>query len=113
MEAAATAGNRAESASLPKFRSIFTAEIHTIHLALNTICATKGKSISAFTDSRSCPKVLQKQIPGKQKARKLKYLITTLDKLGIGYEFCWIPRHAGTPGNKIANEKAKEGLRWQ
>ena len=39
---AATTGNRTESASLQKFSSVSTAGTHTIHLALNTITATKG-----------------------------------------------------------------------
>ena len=38
---AATTGSRTESASLLKFSSIFTAETHALHLALNIISATK------------------------------------------------------------------------
>ena len=39
----ATTGNRTESALLPIFSSIFTAETHEIHLALNTTFAKKGE----------------------------------------------------------------------
>ena len=42
VRAAATTGNRTQSTSLPKFNSIFTAETHAIHLALNTTSATIG-----------------------------------------------------------------------
>ena len=40
--AAATTGNRPKTVSLPKFSSIFIAETHALHLALNAISATKG-----------------------------------------------------------------------
>ena len=42
VEAAVTTGNHTESASLPSFISIFTAETLAIHQALNTISATKA-----------------------------------------------------------------------
>ena len=51
---AATTGNRTESASLPIFSSVFATKTNAIHLALNTISATKGKIFFMFTDSRSC-----------------------------------------------------------
>ena len=44
--AAASTRNLTESASLPKFNSIFTAETYAIKLALNTTCAAKGKNFS-------------------------------------------------------------------
>ena len=49
LRAAGTTGNRAESASLPKHRSVFTAETRAIHLVLNTIYATTAKNYSIFT----------------------------------------------------------------
>ena len=51
--AAATTGKRTKSASLRKFSSIFTAETHAIHRALNTISATKGDNFTVSTDSKS------------------------------------------------------------
>ena len=51
--AAATIGNRTKFASLPKFSFIFRAETHAIHLALNTISATKENNLTIFTDLRS------------------------------------------------------------
>ena len=63
MAAAATTGNRTESASLPKFTSIYTAATHAIHLALHTISARKGNIFSKFTNSRSFLQALQNPIP--------------------------------------------------
>ena len=111
--AAATTGNRTESASLPKFSSIFTAETHAIPLALNAITATKGKNFSIFTDSRSFLQALQKQIPSNPKVRKLKHTIANLQKLGKTVGLCWIAGHAGIPGNENADKKAKEASRRQ
>ena len=67
--AAATTGNRTESASLPKFSSIFTAETQTKHPALITISAIKGKNFYIFTNSRSCLQAFQKQNPTNSKLR--------------------------------------------
>ena len=80
--AAATIGNRTKSASLPKFSSIFTAQTHAILLALNTIFATKGKSFTIITDSRSYLQTLQKQILTDPKVRKLKHTKASLQKIG-------------------------------
>ena len=79
--AAATTENRTNSASIPKISSIITAETHAIHLALNTISATKVKNFTIFTDSRSCLQALQKQIPTNKKVRKLKHTIANLQKI--------------------------------
>ena len=43
--AAATIGNRTKFVSLTKLNSNFTTETYEIHLALNTISATKGKPL--------------------------------------------------------------------
>ena len=106
--ASASTGNCIESASLPKFSSIFTAETYAIQLAPNTISAAKGKSFSIFTDSRSCLQALLKQFPTNPQVRKLKHTIAYLQKLGKTVELCWIPGHAGVSGNEIAYKKAKE-----
>ena len=74
----ATTGNCTESALLPKFISIFTAETHPIHLAWITISATKLKNLTIFTDSRSCLQALQKQILTYPKIRKLKHTLVNL-----------------------------------
>ena len=91
MGAAATSGNRTELASLQKFKFIFTAENHAIHLALNTISVAKRKKFSTFTDSRSCLQALQKPIQTSPKVRKLKQTIANLQKLGKTVKVCWIP----------------------
>jgi len=109
--AAATTRNCTKSASLPKFSSIFTAETHAIHLALNTLSATKGKSFTIFTDPRSCLQALQKQIPTNPKVRKLKHTIANLQKIGKTVELCWIPGHAGIPGTEIADKKSQRSIK--
>ena len=104
-------GNCTETASLAKLSSIFTAETHALHLALNTISATKRKNFFIFTDSRSYLQALQKQITTYPKVRNLKHTIANLQKLGITVELCWIPGHAGIAGNNITEKKAEEASR--
>ena len=79
--AAATTGNRTNSASLLKISSIFTTETHAIHLALNTILTTRGKNLNILTDSRSCPQAIQKQISTNPKVQKIKHTIANLRKI--------------------------------
>ena len=113
MGAAATTGNRTESASIPKFSSIFTAETHAIHLALNKISASKVKNFTIFTDSRNCLQALQKQIPTSPKVRKLERTAANLLKLGKTMVLCWIPGHACIPGNEIAVEKRQRSIKTE
>ena len=77
-----------QTASIPILGSIFTTETHAIHLALNTIYATKGKNFYRFTDSRSCLQALQMQIPTNPKDRKVKHTIENLRKSGKAMELC-------------------------
>ena len=78
--AAATIGNRTESASLPKCSSIFTTETYAKHLTLNTKSATKGKNFTIFTDLRSCIQAIQNQIQTNSKIQKLNQTIANLQK---------------------------------
>ena len=97
-----------KTASIPKFSSIFTAETHVIYSTMITISATKGNDFDIFADSRSCIQELQKQIPTNPKVRKLKPTLANLHKTGKTLELCWLPVHAGTPGNETADKKAKQ-----
>ena len=103
VEAAGTTGNCTESAALPKVSSIIGAETHSIHLALETISASKGKNFSVSTDSRSCLQELHAKISISSKVRKLKHTIANLYKLGKTGE------HACVPGNEIANKTRCRG----
>ena len=80
--AAANIGSRTVSASLPKLSSIFTVETQAIHLALNTISATKGNNITIFTFSRSCLQAFQRLFPTNPKVRKFKHTLDNLQKIG-------------------------------
>ena len=51
---AAANENPTKSVSLPKFRSIFTAETHAIRLALNTIKTINRRKVFDLTDSQYC-----------------------------------------------------------
>ena len=96
---AATTGSRTEFASLPTFSSIFTAETHAIHLALDIISATSGKKFAVFTDARSCLQALQKQ------STKTQAQYSEPTEIGKTVELCWIPVHAGIPGNEVTDKK--------
>ena len=57
---AAANENPTKSVSLPKFRSIFTAETHAIRLALNTIKTINRRKVFDLTDSQYCLQDLKK-----------------------------------------------------
>ena len=76
---AATTGNRTESASLPKFSCLFTAETHAIPLVKYNIYIG---SIKLFYIHRpeKLPTSVSKQFPTNPKVRKLTHTMENLQK---------------------------------
>lgn len=109
--AAAITEGQAKSASLPKHASIFTAEAYAVHMTVDLIRTSKRKKFSVFTDSRSVLQALDSSIPTNPLIRKLKHKLADLQQDQKEVELCWVPGHAGIPGNETADRKAKEAAR--
>ena len=66
------------SASLPKFSTIFTAEAHAIHMALNTISKSNKLTLATFSDSKSVLKAFQSRAPSNSKIRRIKHRLLVM-----------------------------------
>lgn len=97
--------------------TVYAAELKGILLALQILEATPDlhrKKTTVFTDNQSALKTLRK--PGNTSRQYiLKDILQLLQKvifLGAEVDFRWIPAHRGIPGNKAADEAAKEVAGW-
>jgi len=92
--------------SLPKQASIFTAELYAIHLALNLIPELHHRSYVIFCDSLAALQSLQDRYSPNCLSRKLQHRLHDLLRTTT-IELCWVPGHAGIPGNELADSTAK------
>ena len=110
--AAAAADSNFKSPSLcrlPDNCSIYTAELHAIHLALRLICQSKKKSFLVLSDSLS---VLKSISNAKCDHPLLVDLFNLYFKLCDNKDivFAWVPGHVGIRGNNVVDLAAKHGL---
>ena len=60
-----------------------------------------------YSDSLSCLQTLENRNLEHPVIREIVHLLTYLYSVGSEIEFCWIPGHAGIPGNEKADRTAK------
>ena len=109
--AAAAADGNIQSPSLcrlPDNFSIYTAELHAVHLALRLICQSKKKKFLVLSDSFVCFKIY---FSCKYDNPLLVDLFNLYFKL-ICQEivFIWVPGHVGIRGNSVVDLAAKRAL---
>ena len=95
---------------LPSNASIFTAEVKTIDLALDSISESDDDHFIIFSDSLS---VLFSLHNKKMDNPLILQLLQELHHLSYAHKtihFCWIPSHIGIRGNEAADMAAKESL---
>ena len=110
--AAAIVGGSSCSASLPIEASIFSAELHAIQMAIDSIQRTVStqRKFVLFTDSKSCLDALHNQ-SNHPTIRYMTHKLHILKSLGYQIELCWIPSHVGIEGNERADKKAGEAAK--
>ena len=103
---AAVCEGTVRTASLPKQASIFSAELHAIHLALLIIRDHQEERFVIFTDSLSSIQAIQNGYTANSVCRRLQHEMHDI-LLTKTLELCWIPSHVGILGNEEADLNAK------
>ena len=94
--------------------SIFTAELHAIHLACNTLLELQARPNAPvqaviLTDSKSALQALnsKKTKNRKEMVQEIQFLCHQLITKGLDLTLQWIPSHSGILGNDMADREAK------
>ena len=95
--------------SLPPEASIFTAELHAIHLAAQIIKDKHYDNFVIFSDSLSALQSLQDRSTKNPISRKLQHVLHDLS-VSKTIHMCWIPSHCGILGNERADKAAKSAI---
>lgn len=99
-------------AALPGEASIYTAEIHALHLAKEIIKEqTDHTKFVIFSDSCSALQKLKQLQYSDVLIRKLQHDLYELEQRGIEIHLCWIPGHVNIQGNESADLEAKRAAR--
>ena len=107
--AAITEGG-ALAASLPTEASIYSAEMHAIKMAVNSVERSRAPQTVIFSDSRSVVDSLHPR-NNHPTSRYINHKLHSLQNRNINVEICWVPSHIGIDGNERADQKAKEASR--
>ena len=96
--------------SLPKYASVFTAELSALWYAAEEIKTLPKQKFVIFSDSRSALEALKSYNPKNSLVREIKYKFHRLYNSGFDVEICWVPSHIGIRGNEVADKAAKEAI---
>lgn len=77
-------------------------------MALEQMEKTQNRNFIICTDFKSCLQALKASKCNYSIISMIEKKMTTLENKQFDIIFCWIPRHMGLHGNKLANEAAKQ-----
>ena len=103
---AAVCGDKISVASLPKFVTIFSAEVYAIWLALSLVRDLASTRFLVCTDSLSALSAIKNYAHPNPHVRKVQVQVIRLRQDGIVIQFLWVPSHVGIRGNERADAAA-------
>ena len=95
------------SFSLPKWSSIFTAELRAILYAITVLLTMPQRHFTIFSDSLSALQALGSWSSGNPLVIEILEWLYLCARRGRRVDFCWVPSHVGIPGNEKADALAK------
>ena len=96
--------------SLPKYATVYTAELFAIKNALIYILRHNIKNIVIYSDSLSALEAINSYSFEHSIIKEIKVLLNKLIDKRITVVLCWIPSHIGLKGNEEADKCAKESI---
>ncbi|MBJ4962446.1 RNAse HI domain-containing protein, partial [Salmonella enterica subsp. enterica serovar Mbandaka] len=92
---------------LPSVATVFTAELHAIHLALQHIQSKPHHHAVVYVDSLSALQALCSVVCWEHPmVCATRRLLRLLSSSGFLVQFCWVPGHVGIRGNDLADVAA-------
>ena len=104
--AAFVTNNLTRKASLPREASVYSAEVHAIHMATEYIETSPCRKFVIFSDSLSAIKSMNNPYNRHPIVRRLLHRFHDLKVRGKVVELCWIPSHVGIQGNEEVDHQA-------
>ena len=96
------------SGALPKFASIFTAELFAILAAIQNIFSMTNRSYIIYSDSASSLQALESFNPKNPLVQRIQLWLYSIAARNKQVSFCWLPGHIGIAGNETADAAAKK-----
>ena len=111
--AAAIAEKVEKRAAMPREAYIFSAELHAIQIAVDTLRNMRHDKFLIISDSMSVLKELGSRVPELQVARRVQRDLVKIKARGKQVKLWLVPGHSGLNGNEMADKAAKVATKQQ
>ena len=96
---------------LNRITSVFSAELHAIKSAVNSLKNAKHTSCTIYSDSKSALQAILKYDSQNPIVQAIHLLLLQISENNPKIQFCWVPAHCNIKGNEMADKAAKEAIK--